>query len=100
MGPTEDTPDPTYLKYWLRNYGSQSISQKVNGILFAKPTDEKYVIEYKGVIYQVLVEGVGLYNLSIVLNLNFGHTASMMVLPYGGLIEIDSERQKLSFVKD
>lgn len=95
---SEDTPEPTYLKYWLRNYGSQGILQKVNGILFGKPYDEKYATEYRAIIQQVLVNDLGLNDLPIVLNLNFGHTSPMMVLPYGGLIEIDNEQQKLSFL--
>ena len=96
---SEETPDPVYLKYWLRNYGSQGILQKIRGILFGKPYDEKYAVEYRAVIHQVIIEELGLNDLPIVLNLNFGHTAPMMVLPYGGVIQIDSERQKLSFLK-
>lgn len=96
---SEETPDPTLLKYWLRNYGSQGILQQVNGILFGKPYDEKYLDEYETVIVRVIREELGLIDLPIVTNLNFGHTAPMMVLPYGALVEIDGERQKNSTIR-
>ena len=35
--------EPKYVEYWLRNYGSQGILQKANGIIFGKPYDNLYV---------------------------------------------------------
>lgn len=93
---SEDTPEPSYLKYWLRNYGAQGILQKVKGILFQKPYDDKYAEDYRAVIKQVIVDELGLSHLTIILNLNFGHTAPMMILPYGGLVEIDNDQYKIT----
>lgn len=96
---SEDTPEPSYLKYWLRNYGAQGILQKVRGIMFGKPYDDKYADDYRDVIKQVIIDELGLAHLTIVLNLNFGHTAPMMVLPYGGLVEIDNDHHQITFLE-
>lgn len=96
---SEDQPDPSFLKYWLRNYGSMGILQQVKGVLFGKPYDERFKEEYEAVIYQVVVEELGLKDLMMVYDLNFGHTSPMMVLPYGGLIEINAELQKISLLE-
>lgn len=96
---SEETPHPTLLKYWLRNYGSQGILQQINGILFGKPYDEKYLDEYETVILRVIREELGLIDLPIITNLSFGHTAPMMVLPYGALVEIDCESQKIRLLE-
>ncbi|MDS0525247.1 LD-carboxypeptidase [Clostridium sp. SHJSY1] len=91
---SEDTTNPTYIEYWLRNYGSQGILQKVNGIIFGKPYDNKYYEEYKNVINKVIRDELNLKELPIMYNMNFGHTAPMMVIPYGALAEIDCDNNK------
>ena len=37
---SEEHPEPSYIKYWLRNYAAQGILQKAKGIIFGKPKDE------------------------------------------------------------
>lgn len=86
---SEEMPDPQYIKYWLRNYGSQGIIQKVKGIIWGKPYDNKYYEEYKDVIRTVIHEELNLTCLPILYNMNFGHTEPMTCLPYGALAEID-----------
>ncbi len=71
----------------------------VNGILFGKPYDEKYLMEYEAIILRVIREELGLHELPIVTNLNFGHTAPMMILPYGAMIEIDCVQQKIKLLE-
>lgn len=88
---SEDTPEPTYLEYWLRNYGSQGIFNRINGIIFGKPYDNKYYEEYKKVILKVIGEELNLKNLPIIYNMNFGHTAPMAIIPYGCIGEINCE---------
>jgi muramoyltetrapeptide carboxypeptidase LdcA involved in peptidoglycan recycling len=34
---SEDKPTPTFFEYWFRNYGSQGILNRINGIIFGKP---------------------------------------------------------------
>ncbi|MGL5347522.1 MAG: S66 family peptidase [Peptostreptococcaceae bacterium] len=92
---SEDTPEPKYLEYWLRNYGSQGVFDRVSGIIFGKPYDNKYYDEYKEVILKVIGEELRLKHIPIMYNMNFGHTAPMMVLPYGCMGEINCD--KLTF---
>lgn len=96
---SEDKPTPTYVEYWLRNYGSMGILQKAKGIIFGKPYDNLYYEEYKKVIIKVIREELKLYDLPILYNMNFGHTAPMYVLPYGSMAEIDCSTQSFSIIE-
>lgn len=95
---SEEKPDPNLIRYWLRNYAAQGILQKVNGIIFGKPKDEKYFDEYKEEILHVMKE-YGLEHLPILYNLNFGHTEPKFILPYGALAEIDCEQKMFSILE-
>ncbi|EEL47906.1 Peptidase U61 LD-carboxypeptidase A [Bacillus cereus Rock3-44] len=95
---SEDKPDPSYIRYWLRNYAAQGILQNINGIIFGKPKDEKYYEEYKQEIVTVMKE-CGLEDLPILYNLNFGHTEPKFILPYGAMAEIDCERKTFSILE-
>lgn len=94
---SEEKTDPMYIRYWLRNYAAQVILQKVNGIIFAKPYDEKFYEEYKLEILTVMKE-YGLTDLPILYNLNFGHTEPKFILPYGALAEMNCEDVAFSII--
>lgn len=85
---SEDRPAPAYLRWWLRNYAAQGILNAVNGLLFGRPYDNKYVDEYNDEILKVLAEE-GLVNLPVVTEMDFGHTCPTFTLPYGVQAEID-----------
>ncbi|PID04106.1 LD-carboxypeptidase [Sporosarcina sp. P2] len=95
---SEEKPDPSLIRYWLRNYAAQGILHHVNGIIFAKPQDEKYFDEYKEEILTVMKE-YDLEHLPILYNLNFGHTEPKCILPYGALAKIDCIRKTFSIVE-
>ena len=92
---SEDMPNPSYIEYWLRNYGSQGILQKVKAIIFGKPYQEKYFEEYKNSIMKVISE-LGLIDLPIVYNMTFGHNQPMTCLPYGAMAEIDCDNKRFT----
>lgn len=98
METSEDTPDPKYVEYWLRNYGTQGILHKISGIVWGKPYDNKFYEEYKNVIKKVLKE-LDLKDLPALYNMSFGHTQPMMVLPYGALAEINCEEISFSILE-
>ena len=39
---SEDMPEPSYVGYWLRNYGSQGILQRAKALLLVSPTRRYY----------------------------------------------------------
>lgn len=96
---SEDKPDPAYFEYWLRNYGAQGILEKANGIVFGKPYDDKFHEEYKKAIVRVVRDELKLYDLPILCNMNFGHTAPMTILPYGAMAEINSDNITFSIIE-
>ncbi|HDR4511769.1 LD-carboxypeptidase [Bacillus anthracis] len=95
---SEDHPEPSYIKYWLRNYAAQGILQKAKGIIFGKPKDEMYYEEYKHEILHVMKE-YNLGDLPILYNLNFGHTEPKFILPYGAMAEIDCGNGSFSILE-
>lgn len=96
---SEDKPEPTYFEYWLRNYASQGIIQKAKGLIFGKPYDNLYYEEYKEVIQKVIAKELGLKDLPILCNMNFGHTAPMITIPYGAMAEIDCNNKTFSILE-
>lgn len=96
---SEDMPEPSWLTYWLRNYGAQGILQHVKAILWGKPYQEKYYEEYKNVIRKVVIEEFGLTHLPLVYNMSFGHNEPMMCLPFGALAEIDCTTKTFSILE-
>jgi len=95
---SEDKPVPDLIRYWLRNYATQNILQKANGIIFGKPQDEKYYNEYKEQI-QTVVKEFDLEELPILYNLNFGHTEPKFILPYGALAEINCDAKAFAVLE-
>lgn len=96
---SEDKAEPTYVEYWLRNYGAQGILQNVKGIIVGKPYDNIYYEEYKTVFLKIIRDELKLDKLPIVFNMNFGHTAPMITIPYGAKAEIDCEKKEFSIIE-
>jgi len=96
---SEEKPDPSLIKYWLRNYATQGILHQANGIIFGKPQNEKYYEEYKVEIQKVMKE-YDLEDLPILYNLNFGHTEPKFILPYGALAKIDCNHGTFSILEN
>lgn len=96
---SEEKPHPNLLRYWLRNYGAQGILERLNGIVFGKPMDEEYYVEYKEAILTVLKE-FDREDLPVIYNLNFGHTEPKFILPYGRLAEIDCDQARFSIIEN
>lgn len=95
---SEDTPEPNYIEYWLRNYGSQGILQKAKAIIFGKPYQEKCYNEYKHAIMKIVSE-LKLYHLPIIYNVSFGHNEPMICLPYGAMAEINCNKKTFSILE-
>jgi len=97
---SENMPSPAYVEYWLRNYGSSGILQRINGLIWSKPYNEKYFEEYQKLIKKIVTDELGLTNLPIIYNMNFGHTEPMMILPFGCMAEMNCDNASFSLLEE
>ncbi len=107
---SEDKPTPAQVTYFLRNLAAQGILPFIKGILFARPggefletekqKEEAFVNTYKDydlAILKVLTE----YHVDIpvVTHMDFGHTVPQLILPYGGMVEINPIEKNVSILE-
>lgn len=108
---SEEMPPPEYVLYTLRNFGTQGILDRVNGILFARPGGEfnqgdaskrdEYIANYEkfdDVIVKACRE-YGRSDLPVVTNLCFGHTVPQIILPFGAMTEINPMAKTVSILE-
>lgn len=96
---SEDKPEPTLLKYYLRSLNSLGVTDKLNGIIVGKPRGEYFYDEYKEVYIKTIKDECGRDDLPILYNMNFGHTAQKFILPYGVEAEIDCDNKKFTILE-
>jgi len=101
---SEEKPSIDLVTYWLRNYGAQGILQKLKAIIFAIPggdisfDDKEYDEKLKNHLntFEMYDEALikvakefGREDIPIISHLNFGHTAPMLTIPFGAIMEIN-----------
>ena len=91
---SDNKPTPEEFRKMIQVLKENKIFDYVNGVLFGKPIDEAYYNEYK----QILTEELKVYDFTVMINLNFGHSFPRMVLPYGVQAEIDADTKKLTLL--
>ncbi|MFD2617851.1 S66 family peptidase [Terrilactibacillus laevilacticus] len=96
---SEEFPPVWMVETSLRSYGIMGILERINGIIFGKPQENKYYEEYKRVILQVVKE-FGREDLPILYNASFGHNEPKCILPYGALTEINCDKPGLSIIEN
>jgi len=95
---SEEMPLPNNILYTLRAFGAMGILERINGILFGKPYNDKYYDEYKTMIKKALAE-YGRSNLPVLCNLSFGHCEPKFCTPYGAMAEIDCDNAAFSILE-
>lgn len=96
---SEEASTPRQLLYWLRNYGTAGILERISALLFGRPGGNVRIEDfskYDEVLSQAARE-FGREDLPIVTQLDFGHTDPMFVLPYGAKIELDCTKRTINF---
>lgn len=90
---SDKKPTPMEIGVMLRNYGTQGILHKVNGLLLGRPkgytVEEKK--ELKGIVENLLHIELGLDHLPVAMEMDFGHTDPKWILPMGGMVEVGRE---------
>ena len=97
---SEEAPKPELVLRWLRNFGSQGVLRELSGMIVGRPcgVDAEKLPAYDAAIVHALEE-VGLIDLPVLTNLDFGHTDPIFTLPYGAVAEIDCEAASLTLTE-
>jgi len=92
---SEEKPSISQVKYMLRNYGIQGVLDKISAILFGRARDysddEKKLLD--DTILKIIKQEFGNKNVTIVTNMDFGHTDPQFILPLGIKAELDNNKQ-------
>ncbi|MCB9834865.1 LD-carboxypeptidase [Candidatus Nomurabacteria bacterium] len=101
----EDIPDHWVVEYLLTGLGERGWLSKIQAILvgrpktwdFDKPLSKKARVEYRKKQRSTIIKTIRSYNkdLTIVQNVDFGHTAPQITLPYGGKCSIRPDTKEI-----
>jgi len=98
---SEDKPSITQLKYFLRNYGLMGVFDKVAAVIFGRARD--YLVKEKKeldeMIEKVICQEFGNKKITIVTDLDFGHTDPQIILPLGIEAKLDPEGHTFSLLE-
>ena len=90
---SEEAPADEFVLRWLRNFAAQGILQRLSGLILACPggdMNDARCESQKATVLKALDE-VGLRDMPVLADLDFGHTDPILTLPYGASAEIDCE---------
>lgn len=98
---SEEEPSVDQVRYWLFNYGVQGILERISGLMIGRArgyTDEqKQALDEA--VRSVVVDEFGADHVTIVTNLDFGHTDPQWILPLGIMAEIDPTAKRLRLLE-
>lgn len=107
---SEEQPPAEWVLYWMRNLGAQGILERITGLLFARPGNERFetkkdeeawlkkYLEFDKAILKGLKE-FGRTDLPVVTNMDYGHTVPQLILPYGVKAEINPKKKTVSLLE-
>lgn len=82
---------PERLRTYLEAFRAEGVFSAVSGMIVGKPIDECFYEEYK----KVWTETVDDPELPILYNVNFGHGAPRVILPYGAEAVVNADKQEI-----
>ena len=102
---SEEMPSAEQVFRVYRAFGERGILARVKGVLVGRPKawefgnehDEAWQIAHRAEQRETILKVVRAYNptVSIIQNMDFGHTSPQIPLPYGGRIRIDAQAKKI-----
>lgn len=90
---SEEKPKPELFRKMILKLQEYGIFDVISGLIIGKPQNEEYYEEYK----QILLDEIRNKNLSIVYNINIGHSTPRCIIPFGVNAKVDIERQIIEF---
>jgi len=100
---SEEMPPPDYVFRTLRNLGERGILQQLSALIVARPMSERLggrtnpeeIIAIETAQREAVVAAMDKYNpqVPMLFGLDAGHTDPQVILPLGGLIELDAAQQ-------
>jgi muramoyltetrapeptide carboxypeptidase LdcA involved in peptidoglycan recycling len=98
---SEERPSIDQVKWMLRNYGMQGIFDQINGLIFGRARDysDEEKRELDEMILSVVEGEFSNSKLTIVTNMDFGHTYPQFILPLGTEAEIDPSEHSFKLIE-
>lgn len=93
METSEEKPAPDLFRKMINALKEYGIFDVISGVLVGKPQNEIYYDEYR----KILSEEISNKDLSIVYNLNIGHSTPRCIIPFGVDAKVNVERQVITF---
>lgn len=90
---SEERPKPELFRKMILKLQEYGIFDVISGLIVGKPQNEEYYDEYK----QILLDEIRNKNLSIVYNINIGHSTPRCIIPFGVDAKVDVEKQIIEF---
>ena len=90
---SEERPKPELFRKMILKLQEYGIFDVISGLIIGKPQNEEYYNEYK----QIILDEIRNKNLSIVYNINIGHSTPRCIIPFGVNAKVDTERQIIEF---
>ena len=90
---SEEKPAPDLFRKMINALKEYGIFDVISGVLVGKPQNEIYYDEYR----KILLEEISNKDLSIVYNLNIGHSTPRCIIPFGVDAKVNVERQVITF---
>lgn len=90
---SEERPKPELFRKMILKLQEYGIFDVISGLIIGKPQNEEYYEEYK----QILLDEIKNQDLSIVYNINIGHSTPRCIIPFGVNAKVDAERQIIEF---
>lgn len=90
---SEERPKPELFRKMILKLQEYGIFDVISGLIIGKPQNEEYYNEYK----QIILDEIRNKNLSIVYNVNIGHSTPRCIIPFGVDAKVDVEKQIIEF---
>ena len=90
---SEERPKPELFRKMILKLQEYGIFDVISGLIVGKPQNEEYYNEYK----QIILDEIRNKNLSIVYNINIGHSTPRCIIPFGVDAKVDVEKQIIEF---